>query len=201
MESYLKNAVGRDVVAMAVRRLRASARCSTVRVRRIRACGVRHPRPRDRRVCVVDGVLAHNPEDVREGGTWAYPRWENHGLPRLPMLDGEVDPTEEEWDRWAERVEHYLSRVEAVCTPDNFIICGRASVSFDKWAYKMKELKTPVICAEQGLSAAVQGAAQGASAILTLRRDTARAPPPSVTQRKIASEAHRRAAEQRFHGV
>ena len=60
------------------------------------------------------------------------------------------------------------------CKPDNFIICGRASVSYDKWAHKMQGIETPVRCAKQGLNAAVQGAAQGAHEILTLRRDTAR---------------------------
>ena len=38
----------------------------------------------------------------------------------------------------------------------------------------MQGIETPVRCAKQGLNAAVQGAAQGAHEILTLRRDTAR---------------------------
>jgi hypothetical protein len=38
----------------------------------------------------------------------------------------------------------------------------------------MRNINTPVIRAKQGLNAAVQGAAQGAREILTLRRDTAR---------------------------
>jgi hypothetical protein len=38
----------------------------------------------------------------------------------------------------------------------------------------MTNVKTPVSRAQQGLTAAVQGAAQGAHEILTLRRDTAR---------------------------
>ena len=107
--------------------------------------------------------------------TWDYPRWDDAPLPRPVLQEGDVEPLEEEWDRWAARVEHYLSRVEAVCKPDNFIVCGRASVSYDKWAHKMRGIETPVRCSKQGLNAAVQGAAQGTREILTLRRDTARA--------------------------
>lgn len=176
VESYLKNAVGRDVVAMAGPEATGfgemfygagqTDRGVTVCVTLGLGIGV---------ALFDEGVLAHNPEDVeRQIATWAYPRWDNHELPRLATLDGEVDPTEEEWERWAARVDHYLQRIEAVCSPDNFIICGRASVSFDRWAGKMTNVKTPVLCAQQGLSAAVQGAAQGAHEILTLRRDTAR---------------------------
>jgi thioredoxin 1 len=122
-----------------------------------------------------DGVLAHNPRDVeRQVATWDYPRWDDAPLPRPVLQEGDIEPLEEEWDRWAARVEHYLSRIEAVCKPDNFIVCGRASVSYDKWAHKMRGIETPVRCAKQGLNAAVQGAAQGAREILTLRRDTAR---------------------------
>jgi hypothetical protein len=38
-------------------------------------------------------------------------------------------------------VAHYLQRIEAVCKPDNFIICGRASVSFDKWWGRVNPLE------------------------------------------------------------
>lgn len=176
MESYLKNAVGRDVVAMAGAEAtgfgemfygagstdRGVTLCVTLGL----GIGVS---------LFDEGVLAHNPEDVeRQLATWEFPRWDDASLPRLAILDGEVDPSEPEWERWAARVEHYLQRIEAVCKPDNFIICGRASVSFDKWASKMTNVTTPVLCAQQGLTAAVQGAAQGAREILTLRRDTAR---------------------------
>ena len=60
-------------------------------------------------------------------------------------------------------MQHYLSRIEAVAQPDRFIICGRASVSFEKWVPMMKPLPgaTPVLQAQQGLTAAVEGAAVG----------------------------------------
>ena len=176
MESYLKNAIGRDVVAMAGAEATGFGEMFYGAGNTDKGVSVCVTLGLGIGVSLFDeGVLAHNPEDVeRQLATWSFPRWDNHELPRLPMLDGEVDPTEEEWERWAERVDHYLQRIEAVCKPDNFIVCGRASVSFDKWASKMKNVKTPVICAQQGLTAAVQGAAQGAHEILTLRRDTAR---------------------------
>lgn len=180
METYLKNAVGRDVVVMTGAEATGYGEMSfgDGKDPESVASGIT--------VCVTlgktigislfdDGVLAHNPRDVeRQVATWDYPRWDDAPLPRPVLQEGDVEPLEEEWDRWAARVEHYLSRVEAVCKPDSFIICGRASVSFDKWSGKMRNINTPVIRAKQGLNAAVQGAAQGAREILTLRRDTAR---------------------------
>jgi thioredoxin 1 len=176
METYLKNAVGRDVVVMTGAEAtgygemqygdESSKQGITVCVTLGKTIGVS---------LFDDGVLAHNPRDVeRQVATWDYPRWDDAPLPRPVLQEGDVAPLDEEWDRWAARVEHYLSRIEAVCKPDNFIICGRASVSYDKWAHKMRGIETPVRCAKQGLNAAVQGAAQGAREILTLRRDTAR---------------------------
>lgn len=176
MESYLKNAVGRDVVAMAGSEATGYGEMFYGAGKTDKGVTICVTLGLGIGVSLFDeGVLAHNPDDVdRQVKTWYGKRWENAELPRLPMLDGEVDPTEEEWQRWAERVDHYLQRIEAVCDVDNFIICGRASVSFDKWVKYMKNVKTPVQRAEQGITAAVQGAAQGAHEILTLRRDTAR---------------------------
>ena len=176
-EDFLKNAVGRDVVVMTCAEatgfgemqygdaggVKGTATGTTVCVSLGRTIGVS---------LFDNGILAHNPADVqRQVATWDYPRWFDSPLPRL---DEDEDPLEEEWERWANRVDHYLSRIEAVCKPDNFVVCGRASVSFDKWRKYLKTVKTPVSRAEQGLEAAVQGAAVGASEILTLRRDTAR---------------------------
>ena len=180
MEQYLKNAVGRDVVVMTGAEATGYGEMSfgdpakeggvttgiTVCVTLGKTIGIS---------LFDEGVLAHNPRDVeRQVATWDYPRWDDAPLPRPVLQEGDVEPLDEEWDRWAARVEHYLSRIEAVVKPDTFIICGRASVSFDKWAGKMNGIDTPVRCAIQGLNAAVQGAAQGAREIMTLRRDTAR---------------------------
>ena len=176
METYLKNAVGRDVVVMTGAEATgygemqygdgSTSQGITVCVTLGKTIGIS---------LFDNGVLAHNPRDVeRQVATWDYPRWDDAPLPRPVLQEGDVEPLEEEWDRWAARVEHYLSRVEAVCKPDNFIVCGRASVSYDKWAHKMRGIETPVRCSKQGLNAAVQGAAQGTREILTLRRDTAR---------------------------
>ena len=114
--------------------------------------------------------ITKGPADVeRQLATFNYPRWANAELPRE-----ENTPTEEEWKRWALRVQHYLMRLEAVGRPDNFIIAGRASATFKYWSKHMTEVKTPFYNAEQGMNAAVLGAGKGASEILTLRRDTAR---------------------------
>ena len=163
METYLKNAVGRDVVVMTGAEATgygemqygdgSTSQGITVCVTLGKTIGIS---------LFDNGVLAHNPRDVeRQVATWDYPRWDDAPLPRPVLQEGDVEPLEEEWDRWAARVEHYLSRVEAVCKPDNFIVCGRASVSYDKWAHKMRGIETPVRCSKQGLNAAVQGAAQG----------------------------------------
>ena len=176
MEAYLKNAVGRDVVVMTGAEATGYGEMQygagevaegiTVCVTLGKTIGVS---------LFENGILAHNPQDVtRQVATWDYPRWDDAPLPRPVLEEGDVEPLDEEWARWAARVEHYLSRIEAVCKPDNFIICGRASVSYDKWAPKMTKVKTSLRCAKQGLNAGVEGAAKGASEILTLRRDTAR---------------------------
>ena len=176
MEAYLKNAVGRDVVVMTGAEATGYGELQygagevaegiTVCVTLGKTIGVS---------LFDNGILAHNPQDVtRQVATWDYPRWDDAPLPRPVLEEGDVEPLDEEWARWAARVEHYLSRIEAVCKPDNFIICGRASVSYDKWAPKMTKVKTSLRCAKQGLNAGVEGAAKGASEILTLRRDTAR---------------------------
>ena len=82
-----------------------------------------------------NGILAHNPADVeRQLATFNYPRWANAELPRE-----ENTPIEEEWKRWALRVQHYLMRIEAVGRPDNFIIAGRASATFKYWSKKKSE--------------------------------------------------------------
>mmetsp|Transcript_8087 Transcript_8087/g.36296 ORF Transcript_8087/g.36296 Transcript_8087/m.36296 type:complete len:826 (-) Transcript_8087:111-2588(-) len=171
VENYLKNAVGRDVVVMSGPeatgygemnfRAEKLATGTTVCVNLGKTAGI---------ALFDNGILAHNPADVeRQLATFNYPRWVNAELPRE-----ENTPTEEEWKRWAMRVQHYLMRIEAVGRPDNFIIAGRASATFKYWSKHMTEVKTPFYNAEQGMNAAVLGAGKGASEILTLRRDTAR---------------------------
>jgi hypothetical protein len=39
------------------------------------------------------------------------------------------------------------------------VVCGRASVSFERWVGKLEHVKTPVLCAQQGIAAAVQAGA------------------------------------------
>ena len=171
VENYLKNAVGRDVVVMSGPeatgygemnfRAEKLATGTTVCVNLGKTAGI---------ALFDNGILAHNPADVeRQLATFNYPRWANAELPRE-----ENTPTDEEWKRWAMRVQHYLMRIEAVGRPDNFIIAGRASATFKYWSKHMTEVKTPFYNAEQGMNAAVLGAGKGASEILTLRRDTAR---------------------------
>ena len=171
VENYLKNAVGRDVVVMSGPeatgygemnfRAEKLATGTTVCVCLGKTAGI---------ALFDNGILAHNPADVeRQLATYNYPRWSNAELPRE-----ENTPTEEQWKRWADRVEHYLMRIEAVAKPDNFIIAGRASATFKYWSKYVTNVKTPFFNAEQGMNAAVLGAGKGASEILTLRRDTAR---------------------------
>ena len=129
MEAYLKNAVGRDVVVMTGAEATGYGEMQygagevaegiTVCVTLGKTIGVS---------LFENGILAHNPQDVtRQVATWDYPRWDDAPLPRPVLEEGDVEPLDEEWARWAARVEHYLSRIEAVCKPDNFIICGRAA--------------------------------------------------------------------------
>jgi len=124
-------------------------------------------------VCLFDeGVLVHNTRELdAQVATWSMPRWARHNLPSSAET-----PTEETWDLWAERVEHYLQRITAVVKPDKFIIAGRASAPeyYSEWAHRMSKVSVPVYCAQKGLMAAVQGAAIGGSELLNLRYDLAR---------------------------
>jgi polyphosphate glucokinase len=63
-----------------------------------------------------------------------------------------------DWDKWAKRVERYLSHVEALLWPDLIIIGGGVSKKTDKWLPHV-DVRTPVVPAELQNHAGIIGAA------------------------------------------
>jgi polyphosphate glucokinase len=65
------------------------------------------------------------------------------------------------WSKWAERVQRYLSHVEALFSPDLFIVGGGVSKKAEKWVPHL-DLKTPIRPAELLNDAGIVGAALAA---------------------------------------
>jgi polyphosphate glucokinase len=65
------------------------------------------------------------------------------------------------WPAWAKRVQRYLSHVEALFTPDLFVVGGGVSRKADKWV-PLLDLRTPVKPAELLNDAGIVGAALAA---------------------------------------
>lgn len=66
------------------------------------------------------------------------------------------------WKDWAGRVEHYLRHVEALFSPDLFIVGGGASKKPDKWLPHL-DVSTPVVPAEMANNSGIVGAAIAAN--------------------------------------
>jgi polyphosphate glucokinase len=62
------------------------------------------------------------------------------------------------WTDWAARVEHYLRHVEALFSPDLFIVGGGASKKPDKWLPHI-DISTPIQPAEMANNSGIVGAA------------------------------------------
>lgn len=62
------------------------------------------------------------------------------------------------WDQWAKRLQKYFSRLEALLTPDLFIVGGGVSKEHEFYLPLLK-LKTPIIPAQNRNSAGILGAA------------------------------------------
>lgn len=65
------------------------------------------------------------------------------------------------WEEWAKRLEKYFSHLEALLTPDLFIVGGGVSKEHESYLPLLK-LKTPIIPAENRNSAGILGAAHWA---------------------------------------
>jgi len=65
------------------------------------------------------------------------------------------------WEEWAKRLQKYFSHLEALLTPDLFIVGGGVSKEHESYLPLLK-LKTPIIPAENRNSAGILGAAHWA---------------------------------------
>jgi polyphosphate glucokinase len=65
------------------------------------------------------------------------------------------------WEEWAKRLQKYFSHLEALLTPDLFIVGGGVSKEHESYLPMLK-LKTPIIPAENRNSAGILGAAHWA---------------------------------------
>ena len=62
------------------------------------------------------------------------------------------------WSDWAKRLQKYYSTLEALLTPDLFIVAGGVSKEHEEFLPLLK-LKTPIVPAENRNSAGIMGAA------------------------------------------
>lgn len=62
------------------------------------------------------------------------------------------------WDEWGQRVQHYLEHVEALFSPDLFIIGGGASKKPERWLDQV-HLATEIVVASMANNAGIVGAA------------------------------------------
>ena len=62
------------------------------------------------------------------------------------------------WSEWSERVQHYLRHVEALFSPDLFVVGGGASKSPNKWLDGI-EIDTEIVVASMANNAGIVGAA------------------------------------------
>jgi len=62
------------------------------------------------------------------------------------------------WVQWAKRLQKYYSTLEALLTPDLFIVGGGVSKEFEEFL-PLLNLKTPIVPAENRNSAGIMGAA------------------------------------------
>jgi len=102
----------------------------------------------------IDGTLVPNTElghldlgDHHNVETWAAAR-----------VRKEEDLS---WKKWAKRVERYLEHLEALFSPDLFIIGGGVSKKRDKF-FELLDLHTPCTAAEMQNEAGIIGAAMAA---------------------------------------
>ncbi|MFZ4065827.1 MAG: ROK family protein, partial [Rhodoluna sp.] len=65
------------------------------------------------------------------------------------------------WEEWAKRLQKYFSHLEALLTPDLFIVGGGVSKEHESYL-PLLNLKTPIIPAENRNSAGILGAAHWA---------------------------------------
>jgi polyphosphate glucokinase len=68
------------------------------------------------------------------------------------------------WKKWAKRVKRYLEHLEALFSPDLFIIGGGVSKKSDKF-FELLDLHTPYVAAETQNEAGIIGAALAAQGI------------------------------------
>jgi polyphosphate glucokinase len=69
------------------------------------------------------------------------------------------------WEKWAERVDEYLSHVEALTAPDLFIIGGGVSRKADKFVPLLTSLRATVVPAALHNDAGIVGAALAAGLV------------------------------------
>jgi polyphosphate glucokinase len=66
------------------------------------------------------------------------------------------------WEKWAERVQHYLAKLEALFTPDLFVVGGGVSKKADKWV-PLLDVHAPIRPAQLLNNAGIVGAALAAT--------------------------------------
>jgi polyphosphate glucokinase len=73
------------------------------------------------------------------------------------------------WTKWAGRVEEYLQRMEALLSPDLFIVGGGISKESEKWVPLLTGIRAKIVPASLHNDAGIVGAAMAAAGIATVR--------------------------------
>jgi polyphosphate glucokinase len=63
------------------------------------------------------------------------------------------------WHKWAERVEEYLQRIEAMLSPSLIIVGGGVSKQADRWVPRLTGIRAPIVPAALQNDAGIVGAA------------------------------------------
>jgi polyphosphate glucokinase len=68
------------------------------------------------------------------------------------------------WGKWAERVDEYLQHIEAVLSPDLFIVGGGVSKQSEKWVPRLTGIRARIVPAAMLNDAGIVGAAMAGAA-------------------------------------
>src|SRR3984957_2878143 len=78
------------------------------------------------------------------------------------------------WGKWAGRVDEYLQHIEAVLSPDLFIVGGGVSRQSEKWVPRLTGIRAPIVPAAMHNDAGIVGAAMEAVSDLASETPAAR---------------------------
>lgn len=107
----------------------------------------------------IDGTLVPNTE-------LGHVELDGHDAEKRAAASVRETHQDMSWDKWAHRVQRYMSHIEALFSPDLFVVGGGVSKRAEKWVPHL-DLQAPVKPAELLNNAGIVGAALAAAERLT----------------------------------